>query len=361
MNDPIRKRLELWFRRHLIRFLKGVIQRQKILSNTIDFNSCKFLFIRLDRIGDVLISTPLFAILKKHYPGATIDVLLSKNNYFVLENDPLIHKRWLYKKKLGNIISFIADLRKERFDFVIDLMDNPSATSTIFCLLIHARWNVGIKKDNSFVYDITVPMLSRRDTHIIDRIAQLLTPFRIDPNTEQKTIRYFTSMESDKYADRFLLQRDMIGRALIGINISAGSKTRFWGEDNFRKLCSHIIHKYPKYTTVILYQPSDEHSARRIAETNEAIVLSPRTSSFDQFAAIMKRLSIVITPDTSAVHIASAFGIGAVVLYVQSNKDLSIWEPYGTTYESVLTEKDDLSTIPFAQVQAALDRLVERS
>jgi len=361
MKDPLQKRIERWFRRLLIQLLGRLFRRKNTLHSNIDFNTCKYLFIRQDRIGDVLISTPLFGVLKKHYPRAIIDVLLSERNYFVLENDPLIHTRWMYRKKIGRIISLIRALRSEHYDFVIDLIDNPSTTSTVLCLLINAKWNIGIDKDNRFVYDIIVPMLSRRETHIIDRIGQLLIPFNIDPRTEIFAVRYYTSFESEEFVDRFMRKNNIFSHPIIGVNISAGGDVRFWGVENFKGLLNHLRNIYPEYMSLLLYQPSDERRAQMIAESNQRVVLSPVTSSFDQFAAFVKRLSFLVTPDTAAVHLASAFKVGAVVLYVQSNKALRIWEPYGTDYECIVTDVDDLSMIPITQVQDALERLIRRS
>jgi ADP-heptose:LPS heptosyltransferase len=361
MKDPIQKRVELWFRRILIPLLRWVFQRRNPPPVNIDFNGCKYLFIRQDRIGDVLISTPLMAVLKQHYPGATLDVLLSKNNYSILENDSIIRKRWMYQKKLGKVISLIRSLRNEQYDFLIDLMDNPSVTSTIFCLLSKAKWNVGIEKQNSFVYDIKVPMLSRKETHIIDRISQLLIPFHIDPLGEQYSIRYFTSAQSDEYADTIIRDSGMISYPIIGINISAGTDTRFWGVDNFKLLLNHLYETYPEYALILLYQPNDEQRAKEIVQLAKNLVIAPKTSTFDQFAALVKRLSFLVTPDTAAVHLASAFKIRSVVLYVQSDKSLRIWEPYGIDCECLVTDIDDISTISRNKVYAALDNLIQRA
>jgi ADP-heptose:LPS heptosyltransferase len=240
MNDSLLKRIEILLRRFVIFILGLFISRRNQPPAEFDFRKCKILFVRQDRIGDVLISTPIFAAVKAHYSTVTIDVLLSENNYFALENDPLIRKRWLYQKKLGKIISLVRLIRKEHYDFVVDMMDNPSATSTILCLLFGARWNVGIAKDNMYVYDIQVPMLSRRDTHIVERIAQLLIPFHIDPQSEQLTIRYITSPASDTFAENILRSNLPRSRQLAGINISAGGSSRFWGIENYRALLSFM-------------------------------------------------------------------------------------------------------------------------
>jgi heptosyltransferase-3 len=276
-------------------------------------------------------------------------------------NDSIIHKCWIYQKKIGKVISLVKSIRKEKYDFAVDMMDNPSVTSTILCLLFGARWNVGIAKDNNYVYDIRVPMLSRCETHIVDRISQLLTPFRIDPKAENLSIRYFTSPVSDEFAENFLSANRLEKNSLMGVNISAGGAARFWGIKNYRALLSFITEKYFVLSPILLYQPSDEEKAMTIVEGITNVVLSPLTKTFDQFAAIIKKLSFLVSPDTSAIHLASAFNIPSVVLYVQSDKTLRIWEPYGTDYEVVVADVDDLSTILVIDVQVALTKLIERN
>ncbi|HVN48646.1 MAG TPA: hypothetical protein VMU30_07475, partial [Bacteroidota bacterium] len=113
MKDPFLKRIEIGFRRSLIRLLGKFVSRKHEIISTVDYNACKYLFIRQDMIGDVLVSTPLFAALKKHYPQATIDVLLSSKNHFVLQNDPAIRKRWTYKKKIFSALKMLRAVRNE--------------------------------------------------------------------------------------------------------------------------------------------------------------------------------------------------------------------------------------------------------
>jgi ADP-heptose:LPS heptosyltransferase len=361
MRDSYLKRLELVLRRFLIFILGFFVRRRNPISSTFNFNSCKILFIRQDRIGDVLVSTPIFTSIKAHYPSAILDVLLSENNHFVLANDPIIHKCWIYQKRLTKIISLVRAIRKEKYDFAVDMMDNPSVTSTILCLLFGSRWNVGIAKDNNYIYDIRVPMLSRRDTHIVDRIAQLLIPFQIHPPSEKLSLRYLTSPESDGFAECFLAEKIIGKHPLIGINISAGGAARFWGIKNYRAFLSFLTKNYPDLTPIILYLPTDEDKAVKIIENIHRVILSPVTKTFDQFAALIKRMSLLVSPDTSAIHLASAFHIPAVVLYVQSDKDLRIWEPYGSDYEVVITDVDDLTTIQVKDVFAAFMKLIERN
>lgn len=354
------KNIEIAFRRLLLRFLRLIVKRSKPLPDTIDFNTCKFLFVRQDRIGDVLISTPLIYAFKNRYPKATVDFLLSANNHFVLEHEPLVRKRWIYKKSLGGALEILFSIRNEHYDFVIDLMDNPSTTSTVICALANGTWNVGLIKENEYAYDIPVPLLSRKETHIIDRLGMLLTVFGIDPKNETFRIRYRTSGESKEFARTFFDTMGWEGKQVVGINISPTDGVRFWGIQNFQNLVGKLLAQYPHLPIVLLYAPVDKPHAEEIAKPFSTIVLSPETHSFDQFAALVEKLSLLVTPDTSVVHLAAAFQIPSVVLYVQSNKELRIWEPYGSDSETLVADVDDLKVISLESVYTAVQRMVEK-
>ena len=354
------KPVEIGFRRFLVRLLGLLVRRSRPLPTSFDFSSRKYLFVRQDRIGDVLVSTPLIHAMKDRYPHATVDFLLSSNNHFVLANEPLVRKRWIYKKTAASAIDILRKVRREQYDFVIDLMDNPSATSTILCALAGGKWNVGLSKENAYTYDISVPLLSRKETHIIDRLAMLLTVFGISRDDQDLRVHYNVLPESREFAASFLKHHNLLDRDIIGVNISPGEGTRFWGVENYQALISWLRKEYSGSPILVLYQPSDAPVAQTITRRFPEVVLSPETKSFDQFAAFIQTLWMLITPDTSAVHLAAAFSIPSVVMYVQSNKELRIWEPYGSLSETVVTDIDDLRRISQAEVFHAVEKLVQQ-
>jgi ADP-heptose:LPS heptosyltransferase len=354
------KYIEIAFRRFLISLLRSLVRSRKPVGGAIDFSSCKFLFVRQDRIGDVLVSTPLFAALKRKYPNAIVDVLLSTNNHFVLANDPFVRKRWIYEKHFVSSWKMMSAIRKEHYDFVIDLMDNPSATSTAICLLSGARWTVGLEKQNAFVYDIVVPLISRKDAHIVDRIARLLVPFGIDPTDEDLRIRYNVTEHARKFSERVFQDNGIFPAKTMGINISAGHDVRFWGVENFRTLITLFQKKYPTHAILLLSKPSHRTLSEKIVSGFLHVVLAPLTNSFDEFAGLIKTLSLLVTPDTSAVHLAAAFSIPSVVMYVQSDKNLRIWDPYKSRSESLIADVDDLRAISPEDVFQAVQRLMSK-
>jgi len=119
------KPVEIGFRRFLVRLLGFLVKRSRPLPASFDFSSRKYLFIRQDRIGDVLVSTPLIHAMKSRYPNAIVDFLLSSNNHFVLANEPLVRKRWIYKKTAayGHFGRTEPEFSWERTDRAAELAD----------------------------------------------------------------------------------------------------------------------------------------------------------------------------------------------------------------------------------------------
>ena len=84
----------------------------------------KILIIQTAFIGDVVLATPLIEKLQQHYPDATIDFLLRKGNESLLTNHPYLRQVIILDKKNGkykNLFSLIPQIRKEKYDYVINL------------------------------------------------------------------------------------------------------------------------------------------------------------------------------------------------------------------------------------------------
>ncbi|MEX0603024.1 MAG: hypothetical protein WD295_06765, partial [Bacteroidota bacterium] len=89
------KHTELAVRKLLLGFLGRVVRRGIPPPGPLDGHTSKVLFIRQDRIGDVLVSTPLFGSLRNRFPSMVMDAIVSENNRVALENDRTIRKRWI--------------------------------------------------------------------------------------------------------------------------------------------------------------------------------------------------------------------------------------------------------------------------
>ena len=89
----------------------------------------KVLILKRDKIGDMLLMTPMLAHLRRAIPQAEIHLLANDYNAWVIQDDPNIDKLWIYPrlKSGGQVRPFAVikqlvqsmSLQRERFDFAI--------------------------------------------------------------------------------------------------------------------------------------------------------------------------------------------------------------------------------------------------
>src|ERR1044071_2466044 len=81
----------------------------------------KFLIIRFSSIGDIVLTTPVIRCLKQQVKDAEVHFVMKKNFSEVLENNPYIVKKYFLENGLS---ALIHDLKKEKYDYIIDLHHN---------------------------------------------------------------------------------------------------------------------------------------------------------------------------------------------------------------------------------------------
>ncbi|HEY6171254.1 MAG TPA: glycosyltransferase family 9 protein, partial [Candidatus Kapabacteria bacterium] len=281
----ILKRGELALRRSFISLLSKRSTQATIISLLPLPQRPKILFLRQDRLGDAIISTPLLVAIKEKYPDAEIMMLLGENNKGISPLLPIKCETFIYKKELLADLSLLRALRKKKIDVLIDLQDNASATSSILIAAIGARYSVGIEKENASSYNVLVTRLDQSKYHIARRIAELLTPFGINPNA--LSLRpILKDIAFKEVEDR------------VGMVFSAGAADRYIPTSKSAEITRAVIETGLASEIVIFFHPKDEIYVREIVEivNDPRVKPSPMTSSFEDYASLLRSCSIVITP-----------------------------------------------------------------
>ncbi len=82
----------------------------------------KILLIRLDRLGDLIVSTPTMQAIKKTFPNSKLDLLASNMNCALLKYCDYLDYTYIYnKKKPLEALKLLFKLRKEKYDVIICL------------------------------------------------------------------------------------------------------------------------------------------------------------------------------------------------------------------------------------------------
>ena len=340
----ILKRGELALRRSFISLLSKRTTQATSISTLSLSQKPKILFLRQDRLGDAIISTPLLVAIKEKYPNAEIMMLLGENNKGIAALLPIKCETFIYKKKLLADISLLRVLRKKKIDVLIDLQDNASATSSILIAAIGAKYSVGIEKENASSYNVLVTRLDQSKYHIARRIAELLTPFGIDPNalSLRPTLKDIAFKEVE---DR------------VGMVFSAGAADRYIPIAKSAEIAKAVIETGLPSEILIFFHPKDEMYVREIVDivNDPRVRPSPTTNSFEDYASLLRSCSVVVTPDTSAVHVCSAYKIPVLMIAKTFPPTLHYWTPIGVEYRMI--SKNNLSEVDVKEVLSFYQQL----
>jgi ADP-heptose:LPS heptosyltransferase len=319
-------------------------------SVTLDNNS-KVLFIRLNRIGDALVTTPLLHLVKTKL-NCKVYLLADIKNFFVFKNNPDVDELIIFKKGLRGFREFVRIVKSEKIDVVVDLHDDVSTTVSFLVAINKAQNKFGLEKENKKIYTQTVPKLNPVNSHVVNRVLQLAKLFQLKPDFSEVWIKYFPKEESIKLAEKFISNNFSVGKPLLGINISAGSDARFWGVERYKQLIKSLS-SYD-IEILVLAAPKDKEKLELIGYSKYFL-----SESFDEFAAIISKLNLLFSPDTAAIHLASAYNVPVFAIYVHDTEEM-IWSPLNVDFDFVETREHNMTNIKFEEVWEKFNPFLKR-
>jgi ADP-heptose:LPS heptosyltransferase len=303
----------------------------------------KLLFLRPGKLGDMIVATPLFKAIKRSNSDTYIAVACSPYNEIIIRNNPNLNCiRVVNYHSILAVLQLIFWIRKQKFDWVIDLTPGISRTSTMVSRLIKSPviHTAGMHKGEHSRYFTKVTDF--KDMHVIDRNKLLVEnvlncSFKSEFNPDIAVLQ-----EHEKKADA-LLNSTYDKSIRIGINCSAGDKRRQWSESKYLELVKLINEKIPKASVVLFSVGVQDEWVLRIQKSQKRVVPIIGVDILT-VAALIKRMSFFVTPDTSLLHIASGSKIPIIGLYCVSGENLIRWrtlyhqqqEIFGTTQFRIL-------------------------
>ena len=303
----------------------------------------KVLFIRPEStLGDMVISLPVIDRLKELYPQVKISVLGSRSNYALIKDDPRFDKIFLYRKRIWEDIREMGRIRKEKYDCVFDLLCDDSVTCLFLSQLSSPgkpRIGVGKIKFDRY-YDFNEYTSLDDSKHIIMNTMKLLKPLGVDTDRLSGFSQPFVYDSSMEKADNFIreIKTKFNPSHVFGLNLSAGAKSRYWAEENYIQLLEKILGKFSKALFVLSTPPSERERCQPFLEKfKDNCVMVPDKLGIVDIIAIIRHLDLLISPDTSLVHIARSYKIPVVALYPGFRKNLVLWHPFGQSTGAILS------------------------
>jgi ADP-heptose:LPS heptosyltransferase len=299
----------------------------------------RFLIIRQDRIGDVVLSTPLPMEIKKKYPSSYTAVLLTEYTKDIYLNNPDVDEVIIFPPKSnkmnpGEFFSFVKLLRQRKFDYAFMLLPEERINYMLFLVGIRVRIGVGYK---FYQFITNTKSVSRRKyiplRHEADYCLDMLRKTGVEPSAPEPAI-YLTEEEKKKVST---LKKKLSpeGKKIIGINSTSGNSAPNLSPGEYKRLAEHFLDQGNYVITVTDYNPPEELD--NINEVNYICRNKPLRESILNIAAV----DVLISASTGPMHIASALKVPVLALFCPLTAcSPDLWGPLGTRSRIILPQHD---------------------
>jgi len=295
-------------------------------------NAKNVLFLRYDRIGDMVITTPVFRELKLAHPHIKITVLASKVNEEVLTNNPYIDQIIInHKNRFFSDLPSLVKLRQQKFDVCIEFDHSVVPHAILRLRVISPKIVISIKKDGRYgvngnelsLYDIYSE--KPKKGHFRDIWLGVLKPFNVIPKSNDYNL--FINDELIKQAQNYTKQH--YPNFLVGINLEGAVKGKKIKFPELFKICEELNKQDKNIQIIILCSPNNFHETSLNVQKMALnyVEMSYKTNRILSVAALISQLDLIITPDTSIVHIASAFNKPVVSIHEDNRDSYELFAP----------------------------------
>lgn len=301
----------------------------------------KILVIRFSSIGDIVLTTPVVRCIKKKYQNCEVHYLTKQQNVSILQNNPYINKIYALDGTASGFHSLIKKLRSEDYDFVVDLHKNLRSRRIIFNL---RKPSASFSKLN-FKKFLLVKFKKNLmpNIHIVDRYFEAVKSLQVE--------------NDGKGLDYFLIDEDYIPNDALPIAfqngyicMAVGSKheTKQMPAELLIRICQKI-----KGQILLIGDLHDKTKANRVENAIGSRVFNGCGSfSINQTAALIKNSLGIITPDTGAMHIASALKKNVISVWGNTVTDFGMYPylPKDMQDKSLICEVENLKCRPCSKL-----------
>jgi ADP-heptose:LPS heptosyltransferase len=280
----------------------------------------RILCLRLERIGDLLMTLPALAELRALAPDAAIDLVVGSWNAGIAGAIPgvttveTLDAAWLARGASGlspiGIAAQAARWRARRYDLAINF--EPDIRSNIALAAAGAARTIGFRNggggpllDLALDYDT--------DSHTADNALRLVrAALRGSADPVEARLRIPETVRARATA----LLAPLGAGLKAGIHVSGGRAIKQWPEARFRDVAEHLV-RARSAGIVLTGAPADraQIDVVRAAVPADRVVDLSAGPDLLTVAAAIQQLDLFVTGDTGPMHLAHAVGTRIVAVF----------------------------------------------
>ncbi len=301
----------------------------------------RILIVRPDRIGDVVLSTPLPREIKKKYPDSFVALLLRKYTQDIYLNNPNVDKIILIDDEDSSKSFFnqVREIKNFKFTHSLTLLPTERLNYILFFAGIPFRVGVGHK----FYQFLTFTRYVDRKKYIplrheADYCMDLARKIGVESNNLDSEI-FLTEEERQKVIQTRM--ENLRGKKyLIGVHSTSGNSSPNLVPEEYKKLILKL--KTLENISVVITDnkiPSEIEGLEGVLYPNVGI---PLRESFINFAS----LDLLVSASTGPMHEAAALKVKTLSMFCPLTAcSPKLWGPQGNQSKIVMPSENYCQTV----------------
>ena len=215
---------------------------------------------------------------------------------------------------IGRIVKLVKDVRKRKFDFVVDL--HSLSETNLLGVLSGAPYRLYAHRPNRSIELLgnfrPRPPREDRSKHAVDRYLDVVKP--LDIGSPSRIPHLKTNATADSAVEALLKKENAHSNALlVGMFFGAGHAMRRWPIEHFAELADFLI-RNDRVRVIVFAGPEERALIAQAKKMFPASTIFLDRLTIPQLAAAQARLTLLISNDTGPMHIAAAVGTSVIVM-----------------------------------------------
>ena len=302
------------------------------------FALVKILIIRFSSIGDIVLTSPIIRCVKQQVKNVEVHFITKKQFGNILVNNPCIDKLYTIEKYISEVST---ELKKENYDFVIDLHHNLRSAQLKSILGKKTKSFHKLNIEKWLMVNLRINKLP--GVHIVDRYFETVKTLGV--KNDGKGLDYF--IPSNDEVDIKTLPSEF-HNGFIGFVIGAKFFTKQLPEEKIISICKKI-----DQSIILLGGKEDAEKGEIIKSkvTSHNIFNACGKYNLNQSASLVKQAKEIITHDTGLMHIAAAFKKEIISIWGNTIPEFGMYPYYGKSeVRSQKSEVKNLSCRPCSKL-----------
>lgn len=315
----------------------------------------RILIVKRDKLGDMLLTTPLIAGLRRALPSAELSVLAADYCGWVVRDDPDVARLWTYPRLRGasllrprEVLQYwkcFSAVRGQRFDVAIAAGGDYSPRAVAKALAARAARTIAYAPpDHRHGVRLTDPVEPPRRGHEMDRMLALAAPLGVDLGSTGVSPRFTLPRTSGVFAETWLRDRGLDAGRYVVLGLGARKRVRQPSSEQVLRW-TRRWHDAHGLQTVFMWTPGkggvlypgDDEIAEPVLAARRADI-HPFRGPIPEALGLIWSAAASVFPDSGLMHFAAASPGGVVGLFAASSTSPEQWAPRGARASWVLGE-----------------------